>query len=237
MAEYLRLVLEAPLLAFGGETVDARGVIADFPAASMLTGLLANALGWRRGDHDALARLQSRLHYAARIDRDGTRLTDFQTAQLGRNDQGWTTHGVPERRAGGANTYDSPHLRQRDYDADKRVVVALRLEPAEEAPTLVELEAALDEPARPLFLGRKPCLPSGRIAAGVIRADGLLAALDSLPQPAGIATRVLLPASELSQAGDHTRPWSDVRDWHSGMHGGTRIVLIRLLPALPGAAS
>jgi hypothetical protein len=93
MADYLRLVLEAPLVAFGGETVDARGVIADFPAASMLTGLLANALGWRRGDRDALARLQARLRYAARIDRDGTRLTDFQTAQLGRNDQGWTTRG------------------------------------------------------------------------------------------------------------------------------------------------
>jgi CRISPR system Cascade subunit CasD len=82
MADYLRLVLEAPLLAFGGETVDARGVVADFPGASMLTGLLANALGWRRGDRDALARLQARLCYGARIDRDGTRLTDFQTAQL-----------------------------------------------------------------------------------------------------------------------------------------------------------
>jgi CRISPR system Cascade subunit CasD len=237
MADYLRLVLEAPLVAFGGETVDARGVIADFPAASMLTGLLANALGWRRGDRDALARLQARLRYAARIDRDGTRLTDFQTAQLGRNDQGWTTRGVPEGRAGGQGTYDSPHLRQRDYDADKRVVVALRLDSAEETPTLAELEAALDEPARPLFLGRKPCLPTGRIAAGIVDADDLLAALASLPQPEGTTARVLLPASEPHQPGDHGRPWSDARDWHSGVHGGTRMVLIRLLPVQPGAVS
>jgi CRISPR system Cascade subunit CasD len=237
MAEYLRLVLEAPLLAFGGETVDARGVIADFPGASMLTGLLANALGWRRVDRDALARLQARLLYAARIDRDGTRLTDFQTAQLGRDDQGWTTHGVPEGRTGGPATYNSPHLRQRDYDADKRVVVALRLDPAEETPTLAELGAALDEPARPLFLGRKPCLPTGRISAGIIDADGLLAALASLPPPASAAARVLLPASEPRQPGDHARPWSDARDWHSGVHGGSRMVLIRLLPAQPGAVS
>jgi CRISPR system Cascade subunit CasD len=237
MADYLRLVLEAPLLAFGGETVDARGVIADFPAASMLTGLLANALGWRRTDRDALARLQARLRYAARIDRDGARLTDFQTAQLGRTDQGWTTHGVPEGRAGGAGSYSGPHLRRRDYDADKRVVVALRLEPAEETPTLAEMEMALEEPARPLFLGRKPCLPAGRIAAGIIDADGLLAALASLPQPAHTAVRVLLPASEPCQTGDHMRPWSDARDWHSGVHGGTRMVLIRLLPAQPGAVS
>ena len=237
MAEYLRLVLEAPLLAFGGETVDARGVIADFPGASMLTGLLANALGWRRTDRDALARLQTRLRYAARIDRDGTRLTDFQTAELGRNDQGWTTHGVPEGRAGGAGTYNSPHLRQRDYDADKRVVVALRLDPAEEEPTLSALEAALDEPARPLFLGRKPCLPTERIVAGIIDADNLLAALKSLPQPTGTAARALLPTSEPRQPGDRVSPWSDMRDWHSGVHGGTRQVLIRDLPVEPGAAS
>jgi CRISPR system Cascade subunit CasD len=237
MADCLRLVLESPLLAFGGEAVDARGVIADFPAASMLTGLLANALGWRRGDRDALARLQSRLRYAARIDRDGTRLTDFQTAQLGSDDKGWTTRGVPEGRAGGLATYKGPHLRQRDYDADKRVVVALRLEPDAEAPTLAELEAALDEPARPLFLGRKPCLPTGRISAGIIDADGLLAALASLPQPEGTAARVLLPASEPGQPGDHVRPWSDARDWHSGVHGGVRMVRIRVLPAQQGAAA
>jgi CRISPR system Cascade subunit CasD len=99
------------------------------------------------------------------------------------------------------------------------------------------VEAALDEPARPLFLGRKPCLPTGRIAAGIIEAESLLAALNSLPQPAGTAARALLPASEPRQAGDQVSPWSDMRDWHSGVHGGTRQVLIRCLPVEPGVAS
>lgn len=236
MTLHLLLVLEAPLLAFGGEAVDARGVIEDFPGASMLTGLLANALGWQRGDRDAMARLQARLRYAARIDRDGTRLTDFQTAKLGGNDQGWTTRGVPEGRAGGASTYNGPHLRQRDYDADKRVVVALRLDLADEAPTLADLAAALDEPARPLFLGRKPCLPSGRIGAGIVDAEGLLGALACLPQLESTA-RVMLPASEPWQPGDHARPWSDKRDWYSGVHGGTRMVRIRVLRTPPGAVA
>ena len=114
MAAYLRLVLEGPLLAFGGEAVDSRGVIADFPAASMLTGLLANALGWCRIDREALAGLQDRIVYAARIDREGSRLMDFQTAQLGRDDLGWTTRGAPEGRAGGPATYNAPHIRQRE---------------------------------------------------------------------------------------------------------------------------
>lgn len=235
MTEHLLLVLEGPLLAFGGEAVDARGVIAEFPATSMLTGLLANALGWRRSDLDLLARLQARLHYAARIDRDGTRITDFQTAQLGKDDRGWTTRGTPEGRDGGAATYNAPHIRQRDYDADKRVVVALSLDPAAEPPTLADLAASLDEPARPIFLGRKPCLPSGRICAGIVEAAGLLAALATLPAPG--AARVMLPAREPPVLGDDARPWSDRRDWHSGVHGGTRIVRIRSLPVLVGGVS
>ena len=130
---HLLIRLEAPLMAFGGETIDNYGVIRDFPAASMLTGLLANALGWRRIERKRHQRLQDRLVFAARIDREpagGVRLTDFQTAKLEKDDRGWTTRGVPEGRAGGANTYDAPHLRYRDYFADMRVTVALRLEPA-----------------------------------------------------------------------------------------------------------
>ena len=228
MGSYLRLVLEGPLLAFGGEAVDSLGVIEAFPAASMLTGLLANALGWQRHHRAALARLQQRLHYAARIDREGQSLTDFQTAQLGASDQGWTTRGVVEGRAGA--TYGSPHIRRRDHDADKRVVVVLRLDDVEELPTLADLATALDEPARPLFLGRKPCLPSSRINAGIVEAESLLDALASLPPPANTATRVLLPDSVPYQDGDEERPWSDRRNWRTGVHGGTRTIRIRHSP-------
>lgn len=229
MDDHLLLLLEGSLLAFGAEAVDARGIVADFPAASMLTGLLANALGWRREERERHARLQARLHYAARIDRAGTRITDFQTAQLGHTDRGWTTRGVPEGRAGGAATYNAPHIRRRDYDADKRVVVALRLDPAAEAPTLDELEAALDLPARPLFLGRKPCLPSGRIAAGRVVAAGLAQALAELPPgaDADATLHLLLPADTPAAPGDALLPWSDQRDWLSGVHGGTRQIRVR----------
>jgi len=230
MPRHLLLVLEGPLLAFGGEAVDARGVIGDFPTASMLTGVLANALGWRREEREAHARLQARLAFAARIDREGTRITDFQTAQLGKGDQGWTTRGAPEGRAGGAGTYASPHIRERDYDADKRVVVALRVEPAAEAPTLEELAAALESPARPLFLGRKPCLPSGPLLGGLVEAEGLLAALAGLPaDPPAPCHRVLLPGTEPSAPGDERRWVGDLRDWRSGVHGGGREVIVRHL--------
>jgi CRISPR system Cascade subunit CasD len=150
----------------------------------MLTGLLANALGWDRMQVVDLDRLQARLRWATRIDRPGWPLNDFQTAQLSQGDQGWTTRGVVEGRDGGADSYKSPHLRSRDYRADASVLVALRLDPAEEVPDLPLLAEALDRPARPLFLGRKGCLPATRICQGLVDADDAVQALLKSPAPA-----------------------------------------------------
>ncbi len=238
--QHLILNLEAPLMAFGGETIDNYGVIRRFPAASMLTGLLANALGWRRVDRDKHQRLQDRLVFAARIDREpagGLRMTDFQTAQLGRNDKGWTTRGTPEGRTGGANTYDAPHLRYRDYFADMRVTVALRLSPTDEEPTLGDLADALNEPTRPLFIGRKPCLPSTPLYAGNREADSALAALIKTPVESDDALldtdiRLLWQDGEASEQARavNTYMLTDERNWRSGLHGGGRLVHEGTLP-------
>lgn len=213
-------------MSFGAEAVDARGVVSDFPGASMLTGLLANALGWRRSERARLDSLQSRLRFTARIDREGERLTDFQTAQLVQEDKGWTTRGAPEGRAGGAKTYQSPYIRRRDYDADKRVTVALTLDPAEEAPDLGALASALVAPARPLFLGRKPCLPARPIFETTLDATDLLSALQQVPPPSAGPTRTLLPIG-MREPHDATVLVSDLRNWRSGVHGGQREMSVR----------
>ena len=224
MARHLILTLEAPLMSFGGETVDNLGVIRPFPAVSMLTGLLANALGWRRIERQRHQDLQD----------GGLSLQDFQTAQLGASDRGWTTRGAPEDRAGGANTYNAPHLRYRDYHADMRVTVALRLEPSDDAPTLDDLEAALEEPARPLFIGRKPCLPSSPLFSDYCKGETALDALLAWPldtaeirQPATV--RLLWPEGENAPDMKHVRTnrrslLTDERNWVSGLHGGGRPV-------------
>lgn len=234
---HLVIHLEAPLMAFGGETIDNLGVIRPFPAASMLTGLLANALGWRRVERERHQALQDRLIFAARIDREphgGLRMQDFQTAQLGANDKGWTTRGTPEERAGGANTYNAPHLRYRDYYADMRVTVALRLEPPDGAPTLDNLADALEEPARPLFIGRKPCLPSRRLFGGHREGATALTALLAVPA-AGESPHDREPVRMLWPAGEDAEDMTgvtisrrsmltDERNWVSGLHGGGRAV-------------
>jgi len=218
-------------MAFGGETIDSHGVIRDFPAQSMVTGLLANALGWRREQTAAHDRLQERLIIGARMESGSGRLRDYQTALLYQDDQGWTRHGVPEGRAKSPSYSKQPDGRKaltlqryRDYHSDLRLLVALRLAPADEAPTLDDLAAALDRPARPLFLGRKPCLPSRRLFAGWGEGDGVLAVLCAIPVSAGSAagTRLQWPDGEGTLPGDRLLDLCDERNWRSGVHGGWR---------------
>ena len=234
-------------MSFGGDMVDAYGVVRDFPAKSMVAGLIANALGWERYEADKHARLQERLVMGSVRVAEGRRVREFQTAQLGGGDKGWTTRGRAEGRAGGAGTYLSPHIRYRDADANARVLVALRLADAEEAPTLDDCAAALDRPERPLFLGRKPFLPSGPLMLGVVDAGNVPAALT-------LGLDILQPAPDRENnpraQWPHTDPadtallatepqeeeLTDERHWPAGVHAGLRRVIeARLRWSAPAA--
>lgn len=216
---WLHLRLAGPMLAFGGVAIDQVGPTRAFPAASMLTGLLANALGWRREEADKHQALQDRLIFGALNTREERRLTDTQNAKLEKNDRSWTTWGEPEGRAGA--TYDSPHRRRRDYLADHDCRVVLRLAPGNGS-ALDDLAAALDRPARPLFVGRKPCLPAAPLFAGWVDGADARATLGAL----GLAGRAIWPEAEGGAVDGARRvELADLRNWRSGLHGGTRIVI------------
>ena len=224
-------------MAFGGVAVDQVGPTRDFPAASMLTGLLGNALGWHWSDRQAHQALQDRLVFASRRDCEGTVMMDSQNAQLSRSDKGWTTRGMPEGRTG--TSYNKPHRRQRDYHADSSLLVVLRLEPAGVKPSLEDLTAALERPARPLYFGRKPCLPSAPILKGNsdrrVVADTAYSALVAIPGK-DAALRAQWPFGEgpesLGKQADRIVDLSDLRNWRTGLHGGSRrVVEGRITPA------
>lgn len=238
MARHLVLRLASPLIAFGSEAIDNRGVSGEFPALSMMTGLIANALGWDRGDDGQHNRLQQRLRVGAVLEPGAHHLQDFQTAELGASDKGWTTRGEPEERRGGAGSYAGPHLRYRDYHADLRAWVVLSLQPADEAPTLDDISAALDRPARPLFIGRKPCLPSGRLVASWQDAEHVLAALRAIvaKQGGNAAWRAQWPEGEGTASQSRRLSVCDERNWTSGLHGGWRAVHEALLSGVEAAA-
>jgi CRISPR system Cascade subunit CasD len=196
----------------------------------MVAGLLANALGWERYEADAHARLQERLVMGSARAVPGRRVRDFQTAQLGGGDRGWTTRGRPEGRAGGAATYLSPHIRYRDADADARVLIALRLDPADEAPTLDDLAVALDRPERPLFLGRKPFLPSRPIRLDEVEVNTIHAALvagltllGNQPE-SDVPVAAQWPLTEGLVGNAREEELTDERHWPAGVHAGLRRV-------------
>ena len=223
-------------MSFGGDMVDAYGVVRDFPAKSMVAGLLANALGWERYETAKHARLQERLAMGSVRVVEGRRVRDFQTAKLEKDDKGWTTRGRREERAGGADTYKAPHIRYRDADANARVLVALRLADADEAPTLDDCAAALDRPERPLFIGRKPFLPSRPLMLGVVDADGVPAALahgleilppapDREDNPRAQWPRTDAADGSLLATEAQEEELTDERHWPAGVHAGLRRVM------------
>lgn len=229
MARYLILRLDAPLVSFGNVVVDNYGFTEIWPAASLLTGLIGNALGYQRTQGSNLDALQARLDFACRLDRAGQMVRDFQTAALNKDDQGWTTRGEPEGRDGGAGTYLGKHIRYRDFIADSVVVVALGLERPDETPTLDDIAAALIRPARPLFIGRKPCVPARPIFSNETAdaVDAFAAVRNALRDPWAEDSMRALATWRGASAGapqqTRTRTVHGQRNWRSGVHGGAQI--------------
>ena len=227
--QWLHLRFEAPMASFGGESIDARRIIQDFPAQSMLTGLFANALGWTRGMRAEHERLQSRIVFGAVHEDDpgARRMTDYQTARLAKSDRMWSTRGSPIGRAGGSKTYLGAHQRWRDYHADLRLSVVVTLIPSDEEPSLERIATVLDRPSRPLFVGRKPCLPTARLFQGWLEEAHVLDALAAVA-PVGRDCAAFWPHSD-GREGARVTMVTDERDWTSGLHGGARRVCMGLV--------
>lgn len=222
---WLRLDIAAPLMAFGAVAVDQVGPTWRFPGRSMLTGLVANALGLDWRERAAHQRLQDRIISAAALIRGGEILTDTQNAQLRKTDRGWTTRGRAEGREGAS--YGAPHRRRRDFLADAEILAVLTLEPADVEPTLEAVREALLRPARPLFLGRKPCLPTRPLVAGTdadfVEAPSAHAALIACAGTAHARAHAWWPDGE-GPVGSRAHEIADLRNWDSGLHGGSRTV-------------
>jgi CRISPR-associated protein Cas5/CasD, subtype I-E/ECOLI len=228
--EVLIMRLEAPLMSFGGAIVDNYGIIRDYPSLSMITGLLANAFGYSHGETEKLQRLQERIRFAVRCDREGEKLQDYQTVDLGQDhlvNTGWTTRGKREDRGTGEATKGT-HIRYRDYFADALYILALSLDPAKEQPTISDIVVALKEPERPLFIGRKPCLPSTSLFVNVVETESPLSALEKYPKDKRGDDKERIRAWWHDSFGE--RPQSrktaiyDERDWQNQIHAGRRFI-------------
>lgn len=134
------------------------------PTKSGVTGLIAAALGRKRNDSiEDLAALR----FGTRSDRSGILMRDYHTAKSKR----------------------SAYVTNRYYLADAVFLVGLEGDTA----ILREIEAALREPAYPLFLGRRSCPPEGRVLLGIREGVSLEDALRNEP--------LLVPDTKTDTAG------------------------------------
>lgn len=232
MTDCILLRLDAPLMSFGGPVIDQEGGTRDAPGQSMIAGLLANALGWEHRDHERLQALQAALVYAVRRDQLPVSLHDYQTVDLGQPHlkSGWTSWNRVESRGGGSSS--GTHIRKRVFLAGGVYTVAFTLRAA--PPSLDEVEAALREPARPLFLGRKPCIPSVPLLLGRIAAKTPLEALRMTPpfsrrasEPKDQESFYAWWPEEMEDSGviqSRLLSVSDERDWTNRIHSGRRFI-------------
>ncbi len=214
--------------------MDQHNVVQRFPALSMLTGLIANALGWRHGDIAPLESLQENLRYAARLDRVGTALLDYQTVDLSSawmraETAGWTTRDRIAGRGGAKENATGTHQRYRHYRADSICTVSIGFE-SDSGLSPDQAAEAIREPARPLFLGRKCCLPAAPLVVDVIDTPSLLAALAVHPRHPR-ADEGPLPATwwegdnaEASAGESRVVAVTDERDWRNRVHVGRRLM-------------
>lgn len=229
--DILILRLEAPLMSFGAPIVDRHGEVQPYPALSMITGMLSNALGYDHADFEKLQQLQNRLHYASRQDRAGQEIQDYQTVDLSQDfmsdENAWTTQGWREGRKGGSAS-SGTHIRLRDYRADAIHTVALTLQPADKSPSIDDLVQALRRPERPLFIGRKTCLPSTPLFVRHMQAPSLTEALKTTKLADRADNRNTYQAwwpvdyDKDQPRADIEKPITDKRDWANQIHVGER---------------
>lgn len=153
----LLLRLAAPLQAWGaGAKFDRRETLL-MPTKSGVVGLLAAALG--RPRTHSMDDLDALL-MGVRADQPGEMLRDYHTAQAEK----------------------STYVTNRFYLADAVFLVGLQGDEGQ----LATLAQALENPAYPLFLGRRACPPTGRVCLGVRSGVPLMDALRQEPWQAGL---------------------------------------------------
>jgi len=174
------LRLQGPMQAWGGAAPWSERTTERTPTKSGIIGLVGAALGVERGSA-RLSELARALTMAVRVDLPGGLLIDWHTSGAG-------TTGVPtaQRRRGrdepimkitNTTKVPEPEISHRHYLTDAAFLVAL----TGAAPLVEDIHAALRRPQWMLYLGRRTCLPSAPIAAGISDAPDPVGALQVAP--------------------------------------------------------
>jgi CRISPR system Cascade subunit CasD len=216
MADFLRLMIRAPLMGAGGVALGAEPGVLPVPGRSMVTGLLGAALGIERHEGDRLQCLQDGIEHAVVVIRGGELVLDYHTADLTQPHMSgpWLMRGGRVFDRGGS-TADTV-VRRMPYLADVELVLLIEVRP-ESRTDVWKLHEAVQHPCWPLYLGRRSC-PAGWLDPEVV-ADASLAEA-AYRQAGGNALEIWVPAGP-GEGGPNVRWLPDRRDWRLRQHGGS----------------
>ncbi|MFJ2806614.1 type I-E CRISPR-associated protein Cas5/CasD [Kitasatospora sp. NPDC087271] len=198
----LLLRLAAPLQSWGETSQFNERDTAPFPTRSGVIGLLAAALGRKRGDD--ISDLAT-LSLTVRTDRAGVVLRDLHTVGGGLPAERTVTTAEGKKRSGATATL----LSHRYYLADAAFTAVITADPGQ----LAEWAEALRNPHWPPYLGRRSCPPEGPLLLGLV--DDPLYHLVHLPIARRVPTEtetvdtVFHGDQPLDRLGDHSQPGDD----------------------------
>jgi CRISPR system Cascade subunit CasD len=227
---FLTIRLKAPLMALQGPRIDGEPQSLPIPTRSLLTGLIGSALGYTRSDHVKLQALQDNLRLGVVVHLTGIEIIDYQIADLGKpymRGPMWSSGTSIAEREGSQITGLRPQQRPYRADADMTAVVELG---AGSPVTAEQVIAALDQPARPLFIGRSSCPPAFKLADRLFDAPSLEAAVIEIAQSRG--GEIYLPAVAATPSwGDMPLSIPGSRDWTTYHHAGADAYIMRACPS------
>ena len=210
---YTYMRFDAPMMSFGAPAVSTHRPTQDYPGQSMITGLIGNALGYDRSEYDKLQRLQDSLTYGARRDQKGSVKETYQTADLSEgghlfaarksDNHAWTTSGQVVQRDGGTASGGNAQIRP-EYLVRSAYTVAFTSHVDAE-----RIANAIQYPERPLFIGRKTCLPASKLYVGQADHDSLEQALKDFWPDGQETCQVWYPDDSGSIIAHDMRSWED----------------------------
>jgi CRISPR system Cascade subunit CasD len=149
-----------------------------YPSKSGVLGMLLCAKGVRREDSPQALETLTPLLMGARVDRRGDSDWDYHTAGA---KIGIRSADGKIKKTASTGEYETL-LSRRQYLYDASFLVALQ----GGADVISACADKLNDPVWPVFLGRKCCIPSEPVFAGMGEFDSLTAALSSIPWQARI---------------------------------------------------
>lgn len=179
MRRFLLFRLHGPMASWATRAGNAKRPTDARPSRSAVFGLLGAALGVDRADTERLAELHGRLWFGGRVDRVGSKITDYHTVQSPKK-PALRNQLTRSRELDLHSNELATSLTWRSYIQDGCWTIGLWGKDHDGDTSLDAIAAAMARPHWPLSLGRRSCPLACPLEPTFIESDSLARALSDV---------------------------------------------------------